>query len=103
MAEFLTVAATSEILPGVMKVVDLDGEEVAVANLDGTYVAFSNACPHEGGPLAEGELEGETVTCPWHFTTFNVRTGAAIDGVTDAAVPTYEVRIEGDDVRVRRP
>ena len=103
MAEFLTVAATPGIAPGAMKVVDLDGEEVVVANVDGTYVAFSNVCSHKGGPLGEGELEGEIVTCPWHFTTFNVRTGEVMEGVTETPIPTYEVRIEGDQIQVRKP
>ena len=64
MGSFRTVAKTSDIAPGAMKVVDLDGEEVVVANVDGVFFAFSNTCTHKGGPLAEGELAGETVTCP---------------------------------------
>ena len=85
-----------------MKVIDLDGQEVVIANVNGAFYAFSNTCTHEGGPLGEGELEGETVTCPWHFTKFNVKTGTVVEGVTDDPVPTYEVRLEGDEIKLRK-
>ena len=103
MPEFRTVTNTTDLAPGDMKLVDLDGEEIAIANVDGEYFAFNNTCPHAGGPLAEGELEGDIVTCPWHFTPFNVRTGEAQEGgVTDDPVSTYEVRLEGDNIQVRK-
>ena len=104
MAEFQTVARASEIAPGEMKLVDVDGEEVVIANVDGEYFAFSNTCTHEGGPLVEGELDGDIVTCPWHSTPFNVKTGEAQEGgVTDDPVPVYEVRLDGDDIQIRKP
>jgi len=102
MAESRTVATASRIPPGEMKVIDLDGQEVVIANVNGAFYAFSNTCTHEGGPLGEGELEGETVTCPWHFTKFNVKTGTVVEGVTDDPVPTYEVRLEGDEIKLRK-
>ena len=93
MSEFLTVTNTADLTPGEMKLVDLDGE----------YFAFNNTGPHIGGPLAEGELEGDIVTCPWHATPFNVRTGEAQEGgVTNIPVTTYEVRLEGDDIQIRK-
>ncbi len=104
MTEFQTVARASEMAPGEMKLVDVDGEEVVIANVDGEYFAFSNTCTHEGGPLVEGELDGDIVTCPWHSTPFNVRTGEALEGgVTDDPVSVYEVRFEGDDIQIRKP
>ncbi len=104
MAEFQTVAKASEVAPGEMKLVEVGGEEVVIANVGGEYFAFSNTCTHEGGPLSDGELEGDIVTCPWHFTPFNVRTGEALEGgVTDDPIPTYVVRLEGDDIQVRKP
>lgn len=104
MAEFRTAAKAAEVASGAMKTVTLDGEEVAIANVDGRLFAFANTCPHAGGPLADGELAGEIVTCPWHFTPFNVRTGEAqAGGVTDDPVATYEVRLEGDDIQIKKP
>lgn len=77
MSEFLTVLRTSDLAPGEMKVVALNGTEVVIANMNGLFCAFSNLCPHEAGPLGEGDLEGEIVTCPWHNSRFSVRTGAS--------------------------
>ena len=103
MAEFQTVAKASDVSSGQMKIVDLGGEQVVIANVDGAYFAFSNTCPHEDGPLGEGELEGGVVTCPWHSTTFDVRTGKALEGVTDDPVPTYEVQLVGEEIQIRKP
>ena len=57
MSTFQDVAKTPEISQGDMKLISLDGEEIVVANVDGTYFAFGNECTHAGGPLVEGELE----------------------------------------------
>ena len=54
--------------------------------------------------VSDGELEGHIVTCPWHFTPFDVKTGEAQEGgVTDDPIPVYEVRVEGDEVQIRKP
>ena len=104
MAEFQTVAKTSDVTPGEMKQVTLDSEEVVIANVDGEYFAFANTCTHAEGPLVEGELVGGIVTCPWHATPFNVKTGEAQEGgVTDDPVATYAVRIEGNDIQIAKP
>jgi nitrite reductase/ring-hydroxylating ferredoxin subunit len=102
MAEFARVLSTADLPTGEMRIVDLDGEEVVVANVGDAFCAFSNLCTHEGGPLGEGELDGDVVTCPWHFTRFNVRTGEVIDGVTDEAVPVYGVEVKGGDIMLRK-
>ena len=103
MIEFHRVAKMADIAPGEMKVFDVEGTEVAVANVEGAYFAIANSCPHEGGPLAEGEIEGMTVVCPWHFTAFDITTGKALEGVTEDSVKTYIVRLEGDDILIAKP
>jgi len=104
MSEFQTVAKVSEVAPGEMELFEVDGDDVVIANVAGEFFAFSDTCTHEGGPLSDGELEGDIVTCPWHFTPFNVRTGEAQEGgVTDEPIPTYEVRVEGDEIQIRKP
>ena len=100
MADFQAVAKVSEIAAGEMKLVDLAGEAVVVANVDGTYHAFGNACTHVGGPLVEGMLEGENVTCPLHATVFNIKTGEALEGPGKEPVPIYKVRVEDDDILI---
>lgn len=104
MSDFRTVADSADVAPGKMTVVEMDGDEVAIANVGGEFFAFSNTCPHADGPLGEGELKGEVVTCPWHFTPFNVRTGEAQEGgVTDDPVPVYKARVEDGKVQVKKP
>ncbi len=103
MGDFQTVANVSEIRTGEMKLVDLDDEEVVIANVDGAFFAFGTECPHAGGPLVEGELQGEAVTCPWHASIFNVKSGEVLKEPAEDPIPTYEVRVEGDEIQVRTP
>ena len=103
MPGFSIVLKVSDVPVGAMKLIKDKDAEIVVVNVDGEFCAFGNICPHEGGPLAEGELEGNVITCPWHFTRFDVRTGEVIDGVTDEPIPVYEVRVVGDDIQVKAP
>lgn len=102
-ADFVKAAETHEIPTGKLKLVDVHGERVAIANVSGSFFAFSDECTHDGGPLAEGELEGEIVTCPWHFSRFNVRTGEIVESPAEEPVQVYAVRVEGDDIYVGGP
>lgn len=75
-----------------------DGDRAfAVFNLDGTFHAMDNACPHRGGPLGEGWIEDGVVVCPWHGWEFEIATGAC---TMNAALcqKRYPVRVEGDTV-----
>jgi len=101
MAEFRTVATVSEVPPGSLKHIELeDGTQVCLANVDGTFYAIGGECTHMGGPLGEGELEGMTVTCPWHSGEYDVTTGKMLSPPAEGDEPPYEVRVEGDDVQV---
>ena len=102
MANFETVATAPEIAAGTMKLVDVAGDEVVVVNVDGKFFAFANECTHAGGPLIDGDLEGDKVTCPWHATVFNVMSGAPLQGPGREPIPTYEVRIEGDEIQLAK-
>jgi nitrite reductase/ring-hydroxylating ferredoxin subunit len=102
MSEFTKVAETGEIRPGQMKQVKLNGESVVIANVGGTFFAFGGVCTHDDGPLADGDLEGPIVTCPWHFSQFDVRTGEVVEPPAEESVPTYPVQIEGNSVYVSR-
>lgn len=98
--EIVRVAAHSDIPPGRMAYVDVDGLPIALANVAGVIYAFGDACRHEGGPLSAGALIGETITCPWHGWAYDIRTGKAIVPPIGIRIPVYEVRLEGDDVFV---
>jgi len=83
--------------------VDVDGEPVAVYNLDGDLYATHARCTHMGGPLDQGRLDGFNVICPWHDSCFDVRTGDATCGPANQPVKTFQVLIEGEIGRVSRP
>ena len=99
MPNFVRVAGTSDLKPGENKAVNVNGTEVALFNVDGEFFAISNTCLHRGGPLGEGMLEGDVVTCPWHGWRYSVKTGANAMLPT-AKVQTYQVKVEGNDVMV---
>lgn len=99
MAEFVKVASTADVEPGTGMVAEVKGQAIAVFNVDGTYHAIDNTCVHRGGPLGEGELEGDTVTCPWHGWQYNVKTGGCVNNPS-AAVKAYEVKVDGSDIKV---
>ena len=102
MPEFRNVAKASEVAPGSLKHIELDdgGKQVCLANVDGTFYAINGECSHMGGPLGEGELDGTTVTCPWHSAEYDVVTGKMLSPPAEADQAVYEVRVEGDDVQV---
>ena len=100
MSNLVKVAETKEVAPGTGKVVEAEGRSLALFNVSGTFYAIDNTCTHRGGPLGEGDLAGEVVTCPWHNTEFNVRTGEALGPLTEEGVQNYPVKVQGNDVLV---
>lgn len=94
------VAKRSEIPPGTTKRVDVDGVEVLLCNVDGTFYAVEDVCTHDGGPLDQSRLEGTVVECPRHGARFDVTTGAVLALPAVIPLPTYTVRVEGDDLYI---
>jgi 3-phenylpropionate/trans-cinnamate dioxygenase ferredoxin subunit len=94
------VAKVSDVSPGTTRRVVVDGVEVLLCNVDGTIYAIEDVCTHDGGPLDQGTLEGETVVCPRHGATFDVRTGDALTLPAVIPLMTFTVSVEGDDVYV---
>ena len=94
------VAKVSEIAPGTTRRVVVDGSEILLCNVEDKLYAIEDVCTHDGGPLDQGQLEGETVVCPRHGATFDVRTGDALTLPAVVPVLTYPVIVEGDDVYV---
>ena len=100
MADFVKVAKTNEIEPGQARLVEVRGKPITVFNVDGQFFALDNTCTHRGGPLAEGEISGHEVTCPWHGATFDIRTGQVVGPPAQRAVAHYGVRVTGADIEV---
>ncbi len=99
MAEFVKVATLSELVAGTCKAVDAGGKAIALFNVDGNIYALDNTCLHRGGPLGEGTLNGDVVTCPWHGWEYNVRTGEKVISPS-IRVAAYPVQVEGNDIKV---
>ena len=97
---FTTVATVHEVRIGALAAFDVGGTRIAVANVEGTFYAFDDTCTHRGCSLAEGDLEGTTVTCPCHGSQFNVATGAVITPPAVQPVSSYQVRVQGDTLQV---
>jgi nitrite reductase/ring-hydroxylating ferredoxin subunit len=102
MARFVKLATLQELPIGGAKEVEFEGRVYALFNVDGEISVIDGICPHQGGPLAEGDVEGTTVTCPWHGWQFDVRTGKTPLG-PKIKQATFEVKIEGQDVMVAVP
>jgi len=99
---FVPVTRASDLSPGAMTWVALERERVLIVNVEGAYYALQDACGHRQAPLSKGTLQGCVIECPLHFAQFDVRTGQLLSGPAAAAVPTYQVRVEGDTVYVKR-
>jgi nitrite reductase (NADH) small subunit len=100
MSEFVRVMTTADLPPGRAAEVTVGGQAVALFNVDGTFHALAGRCPHRGGPLGQGLLEGPRVSCPWHDWTFDVTTGANVAG-PQLGVPRHEVKVEDGQVHVK--
>jgi nitrite reductase (NADH) small subunit len=73
----IKVAAAVDVPPGTGLAVEGGGRGLALFNVDGAYYCIDNTCPHRGGPLGEGDLDGRVVSCPWHGWRWDVTTGAS--------------------------
>ncbi len=97
---FVKVAKASEIPLGQVHVVEVEDEEIALCNVDGQIYAIANVCTHDDGPLGAGHLLGDEIECPRHGARFDVRTGEVKVLPAIIPLPTFKVRVEGEDVLV---
>jgi nitrite reductase/ring-hydroxylating ferredoxin subunit len=98
-----TKLATLDELPdGRLIEIEMGDELYAICNVEGDIRAIYGRCPHHGGPLGQGALDGGLVTCPWHMWQFDSATGACAFN-NGLKIPTYPVRVEGDDILVELP
>ncbi|HET7344629.1 MAG TPA: non-heme iron oxygenase ferredoxin subunit [Nitrososphaeraceae archaeon] len=100
--DFVKVVDAKDIQPSTMKAVEIAGEKICVANVEGKYYSIGNVCIHVGGPLDEGTLEGYEVECPWHGSKFDVRSGEPTRPPARRPEPTYEVKVEGNNLLIRK-
>ena len=104
MEEFIKVAKLADLPSGSSKLVEHGLYRIALFNLDGEIYALEDMCTHDGGPLATGRIvEGCQVECPRHGARFDIKTGNAMCMPAFMPTPTYEVKIEGDDILIAAP
>ncbi len=102
------VCTIQEISEGTAKMVKVEGKPIAIFNINGKFYATDDTCPHEGGPLSSGFIEGENVSCPWHGATFHIKSGKTLEPPAgekmgppvDKGVACYPVWIVGTEVKM---
>lgn len=100
MAEYLTVAQTGEVPSGKSKVVDIGGHRIALFNVNDQYFAVDDECPHAGGSLSEGDVDGVIIECPLHGARFDLASGQVLSPPAETGVASYNVRVQGNDVMI---
>ena len=92
------IATTKDVPSGKMKSVENNGKSILVANLNGEYFAIGNICTHAACRLSDGTLNGEKVWCSCHGSTFDIRTGKVLKGPAKNPVPSFKLRIDGNQI-----
>ena len=95
------VCKTTELMPGQMKKVSIDENEILVTNIDGSYFAIDDTCTHAGATLSEGKLEDSTITCDWHGAKFDCKNGKLIKFPGEIKdLKSYKIVIESENIFV---
>ena len=100
MKDFVRVTSTNDLEDGEIMMVEVHGNSILLANLEGSFYAIGEECPHAGGSLSEGYVEENQVECPVHGALFDLKTGANTGPPTAEPAQAYSVRVEGEDVLV---
>lgn len=98
--EWIAVAPVDTFTAGSRRTLDVDGVQVAVFNVEGSYFAIADTCSHEAETLSDGILEGREIVCPRHGSRFSLITGAALSPPAYEPVATFPVRVENGIVQL---
>jgi NAD(P)H-dependent nitrite reductase small subunit len=99
-SEFVLVGHIGDFAPGAATMVNVGRRHVALFRLGDEFFALDNMCLHRGGPLCEGPIDDDIVTCPWHGWSYEIRTGTMVQDPR-VGVSKHEVRIDGDAISIR--
>ena len=97
--EFIAVANVNDIPVGRMRAYIVGDRKIAIYHTERGFSASDNVCPHRGGPLAEGDLIGEEVICPWHLWGFDAATGLCT-GNASIGLTMHEVKVDGERILI---
>ncbi len=98
---FVAAVEASELAPGKMICVEINGQRVLIANVEGVFYATDDTCTHEDASLSSGSLKGELVKCPLHGSRFSLRTGEPIEDPAEEPLRCHPVNVEGGTVQVK--
>jgi len=101
MSEFTRVCRVSDVPDPGRTVLEVGDRLVALFHVGGEFWAIDDLCTHDGGPLAEAELDGHTIICPRHGARFDIRTGRVLSMPATRDITAHEVKVEGEDVWIR--
>lgn len=96
---FVRAARKDEIPAGSVREFQVEGKTLAIANVDGKFLAIDNTCLHRAGPLAQGTLSGKTLTCPWHNWQYDMTSGKVVQNPA-VGVACYTLEVRGEDIWV---
>ena len=97
---YVKLASASDVKPGSMKRIVLNDQKILLANVNGNFYAIGDVCMHRGCQLSKGTLEGETVICPCHGSTYDLKTGNFLRGPTKKGEPRFDLKVQGNDVMI---
>ncbi|MEM2911768.1 MAG: Rieske (2Fe-2S) protein [Candidatus Bathyarchaeia archaeon] len=100
MHKYITIAKVEEVPKNGMKVVKIDNLEILLINVNGKFYAFDNRCPHMGYPLFFGKLEGQILTCGFHYAKFDVKSGKPLNKVTEKPLRKIRIKKSGSTLRI---
>jgi 3-phenylpropionate/trans-cinnamate dioxygenase ferredoxin component len=101
MSSWISVCRAVDLPAGAHRIVDLDGAQAAVFNLDGEFYAIEDVCTHDGGILTGGPVEGACIVCPRHGARFSIKTGEALSAPAFEPTAKFPVRVVDGEVQVR--
>lgn len=98
--KFVKLASINDVKPNSMMGVTINDQKILLANVNGNYYAIGDKCMHRGCQLSKGKLAGETVVCPCHGSTYELKTGNFTKGPTKKGEPKYELKVENNDIMI---
>ena len=101
MSDFIRVCKVADIPDPGKEIFEVKGRFIVVFHVDGRFYALDDCCTHDGGPLGEGTLEGFAIICPRHGAKFDIRDGRVLAMPAVSDTPTYEIKVNDDDVYVK--
>lgn len=97
---FVKVCRAADVPPGELRQFNIRGTEILVANVDNQLFCLEARCTHAGAPLAEGDLTGEVIVCPWHGSRFNATNGSVLGGPAKKQLRVYSSTVKEETLLI---